>query len=89
MSMTTIKEETEEDKAILRRAAQLIAHRRWAKTTPEQRKELGRWLVRQRPGHIDQAHCPCGAMTTKRARMRGHKCEAPPAPAKKAKKAKP
>lgn len=69
-------------------AAQLLAEKRWADTTPEERREQLAKVADQRTAEqmgaakrSDKARCPCGAMTAARAKARGHKCE-PVAPAK-------
>ncbi|HEX4545748.1 MAG TPA: hypothetical protein VH110_05270 [Candidatus Acidoferrum sp.] len=69
-------------------AAQALVALRWAKTTPEERRafaarmaEAG-WKGANRARRLKTAgrprtadRCPCGAMTRKRARARGHRCE--------------
>ncbi len=56
-------------------AAQSMARKRWAKTTPEERSAFARAIgvLGGRP-RSDAPQCRCGAMTLKCAEARRHKC---------------
>jgi hypothetical protein len=74
-----------------KRAARSLARARWAGTTAEERSklltEIGALRTPEQMGaarrDMTKARCPCGEMTAKRAKARGHRCVAP----KKSKKA--
>lgn len=53
-------------------AQQLVA-RRWEKTTPEERREMLKYVASHGAGRprTNAKRCPCGAMTLKLARIRG------------------
>ena len=64
-------------------AARRLAARRWIHTTAQKRREeLAKIQALRTPeqmgaaGRSDKPRCPCGQMTLKRAKARGHKCQA-------------
>lgn len=60
-------------KKAVSKAASDLAKARWAKEVPdvEHMREIGKLGGRPK---TSAKRCPCGAMTAKRAKARGHKC---------------